>query len=138
MDKFRMGVKAFIVKDGKFLFIKRRGDDSHNPNQWDLPGGRVEPEEDPHAGLIREAKEETELEIEIVLPLHVDHFQKQDGQLITLIHFLCKAINSEIKLSDEHQEYKWVDLAHPNEEIPTWLTPVLANYHKYERGLSDD
>lgn len=130
MVNFRIGVKAFIVEDGKILFIRRRANDSHNADMWDLPGGRIELGEDPRLGLIRETKEETSLDIELVLPLDVQHFTRQDGQMITLLFFLCKKTSGEIRLSEEHQEYKWLDLKNPDEEIPHWLKPVMKNYEK--------
>ena len=127
---FRIGVKAFIVEDGKLLFIRRRKDDPHNPDMWDLPGGRVELGEDPRIGLKRETKEETNLDIEVSFPLDVQHFTRQDGQIITLIFFLCKRVSDDVKLSEEHQEYKWMDLDNPELPFSPWLLPVIENYRE--------
>lgn len=128
MIDFRIGVRAVIVEKGKLLMIRRRKNDPHNPNQWDLPGGRVEPAEDPRVGLVRETKEETDLDIETNLPLDVQHFTRQDGQVITLLFFLCKKLSNEIKLSEEHREFIWMDLKNPEIELPAWIKPVLRNY----------
>ncbi|MBI2607675.1 MAG: NUDIX domain-containing protein [Candidatus Doudnabacteria bacterium] len=128
MINFRIGVKAFIVEDGKLLMIRRRKDDPHNANQWDLPGGRVDLGEDPRTGLVRETKAETNLDIKLLLPLDVQHFTRQDGQIITLLFFLCEKKSDSILLSHEHQEYKWEDLSNFEIEVPDWLEPVLINY----------
>ena len=133
MINFRIGVKAFIIENRKLLFIRRRPNDPHNPGQWDLPGGRVDLGENPKTGLARETKEETNLDIEIGIPLDVQHFTRQDGQVITLLFFLCKKLSEEIKLSEEHQEYKWIDLENPEIEFPHWLVLVVANYEKYAK-----
>ena len=130
MVNFRIGVKAFIVDNGRLLMIKRRKDDPHNADQWDLPGGRVELGEDPRIGLVRETKEETNLDIELVFPLDVQHFTRQDGQVISLLFFLCKKKSDDIRLSHEHQEYQWINLESLEIEIPHWLTPVLRNYEQ--------
>jgi len=55
---FALAVKAFIIKDGKALLLKRRLNDEHKPGTWDIPGGRLEAGEDPISGLRREVKEE--------------------------------------------------------------------------------
>ena len=62
MDNFRNAAKAFIVHDEKLLLLKRRPNDVHKPGEWDIPGGRLDPGENPFTGLERETKEETELE----------------------------------------------------------------------------
>ena len=73
-----IGVKAFIVNEGKLLMIRRRANDPHNPNKWDLPGGRIKlGEESPQNGLKRETMEEAGINIEILLPLDVQFFTHQ-------------------------------------------------------------
>lgn len=122
-----IGVKAVILDDKKVLMIRRRLDDPHNPGLWDLPGGRIQPIEAPQEGLVRETKEETGLDIAVLFPLGVQHFTRQDGQVINLIFFLCEKKSSNIKLSHEHIEYLWVDINSNEFEFPKWFKPVLKN-----------
>ena len=128
MDDFRVAVKAFIVQDKKFLLLRRRSNDVHKPDTWDIPGGRLEIGEDPFEGLKREVLEETKLEVDVLLPVDIHHFIRDDGQKITMIVFLCKPQGGDVQISEEHQEYKWADLAkaHDN-QIPDWLEPTLKN-----------
>jgi len=125
-----IGVKAVIFEDGKILMIRRRLNDPHNPGQWDLPGGRINPVEVPQDGLIRETKEETNLDIKVLLPLDIQHFTRQDGQIINLIFFLCKKTSNKIKLSEEHIEHSWVSIQDQNFDFPVWFKPVLKNLFK--------
>ena len=53
----RLAVKGFIVHDGKLLLMKRAHNDSFKPGIWELPGGRIEHDEDPRKALQREIKE---------------------------------------------------------------------------------
>ena len=133
MKDFRIAVKAFIVKDNKLLLLRRRSNDVHSPGKWDIPGGRLDIGENPFLGVKREAKEEVNLEINVVLPLDIQHFTRDDGQEITMIIFLCEPTSNDIKLSEEHQEFKWVDVSSPKEVIPDWLRKPAENYLRYNK-----
>ena len=124
-----IGVKAMIVRDGKLLLLKRSMKASHNPGQWDIPGGRLDPGEGHKEGLSREILEETGLKVEISNPLSVDSFMRQDGQHIVMIIFLCRPASGEIKLSEEHTEFKWVEIN--KGELPGWLKPAAETYKKH-------
>lgn len=124
MDPFRLAVKAFIVNQKRqLLIIKRRPNDVHKPGVWDLPGGRLELGENPFDGLKRETKEEINLGIEILNPLQIHHFTRDDGQKITMIVFLCKSSISKVRLSEEHTDYKWVSI----DDAKSLLVP---NFHR--------
>jgi len=126
-----VAAEAIIIKNNQALIIKRRPNDVHNPGTWDIPGGRLEPGEDPAQGVKREAKEEVNLDIEIILPIDVQHFTRQDGQVITMIIYLCRPVSEEVKLSEEHTEYKWVNLDNLDDSFPKWIVPVLKNIKKF-------
>ena len=66
VERIRLGVKAFIVRDGKFLIIKERIM-RHDKEEivWDLPGGGMDPGEKLEEALSREVMEEVGLKIEI-------------------------------------------------------------------------
>lgn len=117
MDNFRISVKSFIIKDGKLLVLKRTSDNVQKPNIWEIPGGRLEPGEDPREGIKRETKEETGLDIEVLHPINVRHFVREDRQTITMIIFLCKALHDNVKISKEHSEFDWVALENCKEKL---------------------
>lgn len=127
---FRIAVKSFIVNnENKLLLIKRRSNDVHKPGQWDIPGGRLEPGEDPFLGLKRETKEETNIDINIISPLHIQHFTRDDKQKITMLIFLCNSNGSIIKLSQEHIDFNWININ--DKLIPEWLKEPCKNFEKY-------
>lgn len=131
MSEFRIAVKAFIVKDGKLLIIKRKPDNVHYADKWDIPGGRLEVGEDPRVGVKRETKEETNLMVDPLLPLRIEHFIRDDGQGITMIIFLCKPLTDDLVLSEEHEAYEWVDVSGV-EKHPEWLIPTSNTFLKYD------
>jgi 8-oxo-dGTP diphosphatase len=128
---FRVAVKAFITNNGKLLLLKRRSNDVHKPGVWDIPGGRLEVGEDPYEGLHRELKEEAGAEGQILLPIDVHHFVRDDGQKITMLIFLCKLNSEEVILSEEHEEYKWVDLSSERDQVPEWLNKTVESFLKF-------
>jgi len=105
---FCVGQKAFINKEGKVLIL-------HDPVEGlDFLGGKVqEGETDLHEALKREVREETGLEIEIVEPFFTWYNEfpanhRNAGKKVFLVGFRCEYISGEVKLSDEHDEYRWI------------------------------
>ncbi len=49
---------ALLHRDGRWFLQRRALDAEHLPGLWEFPGGKVEPNESPEAGLIRELREE--------------------------------------------------------------------------------
>ena len=106
-----LAVKSFIINNkGELLIIKRDSNDIHCAGDWEIPGGRLDPGEDPFEGLKRETKEETGLDIEIKHPIRIHHFTREDGQKITLISFFCRPLSNSVKLSKEHTHHEWCNL----------------------------
>ena len=126
-----IAVKAFIVKGGKLLVIKRSSEDPYKSGAWDIPGGRLDAGEDPFEGLKREALEETGLNIEIIMPIAINHFTRDDGQVITMIISLCKPLSENVALSEEHVEYRWLEIKEVDSLGAKWLSRVAADLLKY-------
>lgn len=55
----REAAVMLIIKDGLILGISRR----HDPSKFGLPGGKVEPYEQPHQAAIRETQEECGIKV---------------------------------------------------------------------------
>jgi 8-oxo-dGTP pyrophosphatase MutT (NUDIX family) len=113
---FCVGQKAFIEKDGKVLVL------NDSLEGLDFPGGKIQEgeaidgdSESLAVALKREVMEETGLEIETFEPFTVWYrkFSKENhrnyGKEVYLVAFRCKYISGEVKLSDEHNKFRWVD-----------------------------
>jgi len=108
---FAIAVKSFIVNNkGELLLIKRGDKAPHRPNVWEIPGGRLKSGENPLEGLKRETKEEIGLDVEVLNPLRIHYFTRDDGQKITMITFLCKPLSDAVLLSNEHSEHVWINI----------------------------
>ncbi len=94
----------------EFLLLKRSPDEYY-PNLWQMVSGKIKDNETAHQTAIREIKEETSLAPEKfwVAPT-VNSFYSPDKDYICLLPVFAAKVkyNSEVKLSNEHTEYKWV------------------------------
>ncbi len=120
--KYGIAVKAIIIHNLKVLIIKRHSEDKYKPDEFDLPGGRLKFGEQAEEALKREVKEETGLEIEVLKPSKIWNIMTDDIEQIIGITFLTEACSDKVKLSGEHQDFKWVDFdRYDNINIPSWL-----------------
>ena len=78
--------------------------------------------EDPHQALVRELKEETGLDIEIIKPVYTFTAIRPHYQTVG-IGFLCIPTNDQVKISFEHTDYKFVD----EDELEKTLDPHIFN-----------
>jgi 8-oxo-dGTP diphosphatase len=101
-----------VIKEGKILILQRHKDEDVYPNIWELPSGKREPLEPSEGSLIREVKEETGLDVKIIMPFSIFDYQIEKSDEIrdsTQVNFLVTpANNTEVKLSKEHQAFVWI------------------------------
>jgi ADP-ribose pyrophosphatase YjhB (NUDIX family) len=100
-----VAVNAFLLKEEKFLLLKR----IDPPLIWGPPGGKLGINEDPITGLKREVKEETDLEIEVYMPI-TTWFGSFNNKKIFAVDYLCHYRKGLIKLSNEHDSFRWLSL----------------------------
>jgi len=104
-NRISFAVKGLIFNKRKFLIVKRN---NCNPDIWELPGGHLEYGESAEETIVREMKEETGLDVKPFKLLDTwDSYLP--GRQITGIIYQCKADMYEIKLSNEHCDYKWIE-----------------------------
>ena len=131
MQPQAIAVKAFIVNDKEELLLIRREDkDVHAAGAWEIPGGRLEPGEDPFEGLKREVMEETGIRIEIGPPMRVYQFTRDDGLKILMLVFLCKPLTHAVRLSPEHTDFCWAKEAEWERKLVKSFHPLLDIYKK--------
>lgn len=114
MIKLFVAAKGFIEYKGKILIVRESPKylDGVNHGKYDVPGGRITPGESLEDALIREVQEETGLAVyigniffanEIRINRHGEQWQ------IIRMFFTCTAGGDDVKLSTDHDEYKWID-----------------------------
>lgn len=99
---------AIIINSFDQVLVTKRSSLMPLPLKWEFPGGKIEENETAEACLIREIKEELNIEILITGSLPPNDHQYPD-KLIRLIPFICRQTGGEIVLK-EHSDYKWLDV----------------------------
>lgn len=120
---------------GDVLLIRRASDGG-----WELPGGRLAPDEDAVEGVSREIVEETGLETDVGRPVHAVSWRNAADEGRFAVYYWCppnggridlEAGTDPVELSHEHTDYAWLPpetaferLSDPQEYAVTVATEV--------------
>jgi 8-oxo-dGTP diphosphatase len=96
-------VCGILIWNDKVLIGKRKLDNKYHPGKWEFPGGKVEDGESHWRGIIREFKEELDIEVH---PFH--QLRPVSNDRIELTPFTLKLVSGKAKLI-EHDDVKFVD-----------------------------
>lgn len=100
-----------IIKNGKneLLIVKRHPKSRTDPLKWELPGGKVEAGEFFDDALIREIKEETNLDGEIGELFEAVYNESPHKRTVQIIMNI-ENVKGDVEISDEHVDWMWADL----------------------------
>ena len=101
-------VSLALINDADEILLSKRPKNKHLAGFWEFPGGKVESGEVPEIALIREIKEEIDINInnKCIAPLSFSEFRYKEFQLLLLL-YVCRRWEGEPK-SMENNELKWV------------------------------
>lgn len=136
-EKIDFTVAIFVVQNGKILLIHHR-----KLNKWLPLGGHVELDEDPEMAALREAREESGLEVELlgerppttepgtralIAPRFLDiHRINNAHEHIGMIYW-ARPRNGSVTLADaEHHDIRWCSAS----ELDA-LQPAMSNAVKW-------
>jgi ADP-ribose pyrophosphatase YjhB (NUDIX family) len=108
-------VSILIVEGDRVLLGKRRG----NPGagQWAMPSGYIEYDDDFLTTAIREAKEETGLDVEIRSVVHVVSSFLSSGFHFVSLFLLARVVGGELQAADDLDAVDWFPMAGPLPEM---------------------
>ena len=97
-------VDGVLVKEFKILLLKR--DVEPFKGFWHVPSGQVEEDETPKQALMREFKEETNLDVNVGKIIGY-RIEETSDRIKIIVIFEVKSAQGEIKLNSENTEYGW-------------------------------
>ena len=101
-------VSIALINNYDQVLIAKRPNNKHLAGFWEFPGGKVEKGETPENALIREVKEELNVDInnKCIAPLSFSEFDYKKFHLVLLL-YICRRWEGE-PLKMEENELKWV------------------------------
>ncbi|MEX2245264.1 MAG: NUDIX hydrolase [Dehalococcoidia bacterium] len=96
----------FVARGGDVLLLKRRG--GIGDGVWYLPGGVVEPGEDPAEAAVRETFEECGLRTASPRLLRVWSYPAQNSRDAYHATYIAEAPEGDVVLSNEHSAHRWM------------------------------
>ena len=137
--KITRAVVAITFDKDRFLILKKKG----TWTGWQFVQGAIDENETAETAVLRELKEETGLDGEIVkkLDLKADYWFKWENDLIHkfLVFFLVKADSSkEVKIDVEHSDWKWVSYEEALKEIKFNKDKFKEAYKELKKVVKDE
>jgi 8-oxo-dGTP diphosphatase len=128
-----VGVGAVIICDGKILLEKRKGEPGRD--KWTIPGGLMELGEGAEETVIREVREETNLEVEdpelidVVNNIIADENAKIKYHFV-IVDYYVKLKGGKLKAADDAAELRWI----PFDEVKNYdLTKSFREFFQRNR-----
>ncbi|MCX8150983.1 MAG: NUDIX hydrolase [Candidatus Bathyarchaeota archaeon] len=133
-----VGVGIIILQDGKLLLAKRGNEPAKG--KWSIPGGVVELGENLEGAVIREAKEETGLDVE--MPRLIDVVDQVDldesGRVkyhFVIVDYVLQIKSGVPKAASDVEELRWVPLS----EVETYnLTDSFRRFFQKNKNKLQD
>ena len=123
-------VSCAVINNNRILLLKRAIDPF--PGKWALPAGHVEPGESAEASIVREVKEETDLDLEVRYWFSMGR-EIENGHAYLSMTFLAHTDNEKVTIDEESLDWKWVPLEEAVLNNIDWAFP---NHRKAAFQLS--
>lgn len=101
-------VNGIILDKNKFLIIKRKS--GLHAGKWAFPGGILEKGESEEEALIREIKEEVNLDVRKISKKIGTYNYKRGNKIVTGNSYLVFVNNFNVKINSEISDFEWVSI----------------------------
>ncbi len=127
--RWPVSIKGVVVADGHVLLLLNERD------EWELPGGRLEPGETPEACVEREIDEETGLRVTAARLVDAWVYPVRPDRSVLIVTYRCQDLDladgrvPPLRTSGEHRAARWVplDACHTNPMPAGYLRSIRAS-----------
>lgn len=117
-------VDLIIEQDGKIILVKRK----NPPHGWSFPGGFVDYGESLEDAAVREAREETGLDVKLVRQFHSYSDPGRDARFHTITTVFIAEAEGEPIAGDDAADVHAFDIGELPEEIAFDHRDILKDY----------
>jgi 8-oxo-dGTP pyrophosphatase MutT (NUDIX family) len=100
-----ISIKGVLIEDGRVVLLE------NERGEWELPGGRPDPGENPPACLVREFAEELGAAISVGSIVDCWNYEALPGRHVMIVTYaVSRAACGDLRISDEHRRLGWFAL----------------------------
>ena len=128
----KSGLSVRAVQAGAFgTILNERGEvllcHRRDLDLWNSPGGRVEAGESPWEAVVREIREETGVEAEVIRLASVSWKPRRKE---VLFQFVCRIVAGELRVTDESDSFRYFPLEGLPEQLGAGFRRRLLEWSK--------
>ena len=105
-------VGAIVFRGSQVLLVRRR--DPPSQGRWSIPGGAVEVGETVEQAVVRETREETQVEVRPVEVITVSDFIEKEGDRVhwhyVLVDVLCAYLQGEPHPGSDAEDARFIEM----------------------------
>lgn len=136
-DYVGVGCGALILNDkNEVLLLKRSKNARTEPGMWSRPGGQVEFGEETEDALVREVKEETNINIKVVRQLEfTENITENNKKHWIALGYLAEHISGKPNNNepDKHDDLKWFPIDNLPENISSYTRNSVEIFLKKKK-----
>jgi 8-oxo-dGTP diphosphatase len=105
---------AIIFDERRRLLLIQRAKPP-SAGHWSVPGGKCEPDEDPREACVREVREETGLQVEVVRFAGRVYRDAPAGGVFVIDDYVCRISSGDLRAADDAAAAGWFSRAQLDE-----------------------